>query len=177
MSIERAPPPNCAGCAFWRKLRENEGMCRRLAPEPSHRPEEAAHFPQTHSREWCGEGVAAASLSIGSRCADCVFWRHPDGGLNPVNRGDMPMSWWAHAGIAPATRRAPPPNRGPAPSGAQRRTRIFAPRAWCGNATSPRRRKRQRRNFGRRRYGARSHCLFRSVLNRRGKKPMSLVQV
>lgn len=113
MSIERAPPPNCAGCAFWRKLRENEGMCRRLAPEPSHRPEEAAHFPQTHSREWCGEGVAAASLSIGSPCADCVFWRHPDGGLNPVNRGDMPMSWWAHAGIC--ARHAPRPTSEPGP--------------------------------------------------------------
>ena len=107
MSDPPVPPPNCAGCAFWRKQRENEGVCCRHAPVASNRPEEVAHWPQTHSRQWCGEGVAAAPLSIGSRCADCVFWRHPDGGLNPVNRGDMPMAWWAHAGILRPPRAAP----------------------------------------------------------------------
>ena len=130
MSGERASPLNCAGCAFWRKLRDNEGVCSRHAPEPSYIPEHVAHWPQTHSREWCGEGVVAASLSIGSHCADCTFWRHPDGGLNPVNRRDMPMAWWAHAGIC--ARHAPRPVSTPAlaPSGARRRTRIFAPRVW-----------------------------------------------
>jgi hypothetical protein len=96
------PAPNCAGCAFWRKLRENEGVCCRHAPEPSNRPEEVAHWPQTHSRQWCGEGAAAALRSIGSRCADSVFWRHP--GLNPVNQGDMPMAWWRTPESALASR-------------------------------------------------------------------------
>jgi hypothetical protein len=106
-------PLNCAGCAFWLKQREKEGVCRRHAPETSNRPEQVSHWPETHSWQWCGEGVAAAPLSIGSRCADCVFWRHPDGGLNPVNRGDMPMAWWAHAGIC--ARHAPRPDSEPGP--------------------------------------------------------------
>lgn len=108
MTNPPVPPPNCAGCAFWRKQRENQGLCCRHAPEASNRPEEVAHWPQTLSRQWCGEGVAAAPLSIGSPCVDCVFWRHPDGGLNPVNRADMLMVWWTHAGIC--ARRAPRPD-------------------------------------------------------------------
>jgi hypothetical protein len=107
------PAPNCAGCAFWRRLRESEGLCCRRAPEVSNRPETAAHWPQTHSWQWCGEGIAAAPLSIGSHCADCVYWRRPLGGLNPVNRGDMPMSWWARAGIC--SRNAPRPISEPGP--------------------------------------------------------------
>lgn len=107
------PPQNCAGCAFWHKKIEKEGLCRRHAPEASNRPEEVAHWPQTHSWQWCGEGVAAAPLSIGSRCADCVFWRHLDRGLTPVNRGDMPLVWWTHAGIC--ARHAPHPDSEPGP--------------------------------------------------------------
>ena len=76
-------------------------------------PEQVAHFPQTNSRQWCGEGIAAPSLSLGTRCADCLYWRHPDGGLNPVNRGDMPMAWWARAGIC--GRHAPRPLSEPGP--------------------------------------------------------------
>ncbi len=121
MSGVRASPLNCAGCAFWRKLRDNEGVCSRHAPEPSYIPEHVAHWPQTHSREWCGEGVVAASLSIGSHCADCTFWRHPDGGLNPVNRRDMPMAWWAHAGIC--ARHAPRPVSDPGPRAFWRATK------------------------------------------------------
>ena len=113
MTADRRPPPNCSGCAFWRKLRENEGVCCRHAPTASNRPEEVAHWPQTHSRQWCGEGIAAGPLSIGSRCEDCVYWRHPEGGLNPVNRGDMPMAWWAKAGIC--ARHAPSPISEPGP--------------------------------------------------------------
>ena len=113
MIEEPARPANCAACAFWRKLRENEGVCCRHAPEPSIYPEEVAHFPQTNSRQWCGEGVAAPSLSLGTRCADCLYWRHPDGGLNPVNRGDMPMAWWARAGVC--GRHAPRPLSEPGP--------------------------------------------------------------
>jgi hypothetical protein len=76
-------------------------------------PQRSPHWPQTHGQQWCGEGVTAAPLSIGSRCADCVFWRHPDGGLNPVNRGDMPKVWWTHAGIW--ARHAPRPDSEPGP--------------------------------------------------------------
>jgi len=113
MSDHPVRPANCAACAFWRKLRDHEGLCARHAPQTSIRPEEAAHWPQTHGREWCGEGVAAESISIGFHCADCIFWRRPEGGLNPVNRRDMPMAWWARAGIC--ARRAPHPVQEPGP--------------------------------------------------------------
>ena len=126
-----APAPNCAGCAFWRKQRENEGLCCRHAPEASNRPEEVAHWPQTHSRQWCGEGVAAAQLPIGLRCADCVFWRHPDRGLNPVDRGDMLMAWWTHAGVC--ARHAPRPNSAPGPRGFWRATKDAD---FCGDGVA-----------------------------------------
>ena len=113
MSDPSVRPANCAACAFWRKLREQEGLCSRHAPEPSIRPDEAAHFPQTHNWQWCGEGVAAEPMSIGSRCADCLYWRRPDGGLNPVNRRDMPMAWWAQAGICARHAPRPVPEPGP----------------------------------------------------------------
>ena len=87
---------------------------------PSHRPEEVAHWPLTRSWQWCGEGVEAASLSIGTHCANCVFWRRPDVGLNPVNRGDMPMAWWERAGLC--VRYAPRPVREPGPRGFWRAT-------------------------------------------------------
>ncbi len=121
MSDPAARPANCAACAFWRQIRDSEGVCSRHAPRASIRPEEAAHWPQTHSREWCGEGVAAEALSIGCRCADCRYWRHPDGGLNPVNRGDMPMAWWARAGICAL--HAPYPVSEPGPRAFWRATR------------------------------------------------------
>ena len=113
MSDEIVRPLNCAACAFWRKLRETEGLCGRHAPEASTHPEEAAHWPMTNARQGCGEGVAAASLSIGAHCGDCIYWRSPDGGLNPVNRGDMPRAWWAKAGIC--ARHAPQPISEPGP--------------------------------------------------------------
>ena len=80
MSDHQAAPANCAACAFWRRLRENEGVCTRHAPQTSIHPEEAAHWPQTRSWQWCGEGVAAEALSIGAHCAACIYWRHPEGG-------------------------------------------------------------------------------------------------
>ena len=88
MADQAIRPANCAACAFWRKLRENEGVCARHAPQTSIRPEEAAHWPQTRSWQWCGEGVAAKALSIETHCADCLYWQHPQSGLHPVNRGD-----------------------------------------------------------------------------------------
>jgi hypothetical protein len=113
MGGQAASPASCAACAFWRRLRDTEGLCARHAPETSIRPEEPAHWPQTHSWQWCGEGVAGEPRSIGARCADCIYWRSPEGGLQPVNRGDMPMAWWAHAGIC--ARHAPRPVREPGP--------------------------------------------------------------
>ena len=59
MDDQAARPDNCGACAFWRRLRENEGVCARHAPQTSIRPEEAAHWPQTRGWQWCGEGVAA----------------------------------------------------------------------------------------------------------------------
>jgi hypothetical protein len=105
--------PNCAGCAFWGKLRGREGVCCRHAPKSSHRPEEVAHFPMTHGHQWCGDGSVGLPFSIGCHCVDCVFWRRPELGLNPVNRGDMPMAWWARAGLC--ARQAPQPAREPGP--------------------------------------------------------------
>jgi hypothetical protein len=113
MSEEQVRPANCAACAFWRKFREHEGVCTRHAPEASVRPEEVAHWPQTHSRQWCGEGVAAEALSIGSHCADCAFWSRAEGGLDPVNRRDMPMAWWVRAGICGRHAPRPVPEPGP----------------------------------------------------------------
>ena len=48
MSDQPGRPANCEACAFWRKLREHEGICARHAPETSTHPDEAAHWPQTH---------------------------------------------------------------------------------------------------------------------------------
>ncbi|MDE3174673.1 MAG: hypothetical protein KGM15_01015 [Pseudomonadota bacterium] len=97
---------------FWSQLRLNEGLCRRHPPPSSWRSEEVAHWPQTHSRQVCGEGLVAATRP-GATCARCLFWRRPDGGLNPVDRGDMLKSWWAKAGLC--VRDAPRPTSEPGP--------------------------------------------------------------
>lgn len=131
MTSPLVPAPDCAGCAFWRKQRENEGLCCRHAPEASTRPEEVAHWPHTRSRQWCGEGVAATQLPIRLHCADCVFWRHPDGGLNPVDRGDMQMLWWTHAGVC--ARHAPRPDTAPGPRGFWRATKDVD---FCGDGVA-----------------------------------------
>ena len=120
MSDDPPRPANCGACAFWRKLRESEGVCCRHAPEAAHHPEEVAHWPLTRNWQWCGEGVAAVPLSIGTHCANCLFWRRPDLGLNPVNRGDMPRAWWERAGLC--VLRAPRPAREPGPRGFWRAT-------------------------------------------------------
>ena len=127
-------PANCAACAYWRKLREHEGLCARHAPEASNHPDEPAHFPQTHYWQWCGEGVAAQPMSIGSHCADCVYWRRPENGLHPVNRRDMPMAWWEHAGLC--ARHAPRPVPEP---GARSFWRATAGTDFCAEGISRRR--------------------------------------
>ena len=108
-------PENCGACAFWRKLRVNEGVCCRFAPEATHRPETVAHWPLTRRNEGCGDGAAGPPFSIGAHCATCLHWRRPEQGLNPVNRGDMPLAWWARAGCR--TRHAPRSVREPGPRG------------------------------------------------------------
>jgi hypothetical protein len=97
----------CAGCAYWRHVRDNDGTCRRRAPEASARSEEVAHWPQTRGVQGCGDGAPASSGETDVTCGDCVFWRRPAHGFSPTDRGDMPMSWWLHAGYC--ARHAPTP--------------------------------------------------------------------
>ena len=97
----------CTDCAFWRDDAHGEGLCRRRAPDASARSEEVAHWPQTRSLQGCGDGEAGVAASVGATCGECVFWRRPAHGFNPTDRGDMPMSWWAHAGYC--GRHAPKP--------------------------------------------------------------------
>ena len=89
-------PADCANCVFWRRLREHEGDCRRRAPEPA---PVAPNRSRTGRRPTAINGAATAPSPRRprrARLAPTVFyWRHPEGGLNPVDRGDMPMAWWA----------------------------------------------------------------------------------
>ena len=103
---------SCGQCAFWQWFRDQDGLCRRRAPEATFRAEEVAHWPQTHGRQGCGDGVPAEELQR-VNCADCVFWRRYKGGMHPMNRADMPNSWWARAGIC--ARHAPMPITEPGP--------------------------------------------------------------
>ena len=50
----------CGTCAFWRRLRDGDGVCYRWAPEASTRPETTAHWPLTHQLEGCGDGLMLA---------------------------------------------------------------------------------------------------------------------
>ena len=103
-------PANCAACAYWEQLRQ-AGNCRLHAPNPSVNADEVAHWPQTHGDQWCAQGVAVPAPTPRVRCADCFAWRRPGNGLNPADRGDMPMAWWAAAGYC--ARRAPRPSPEP----------------------------------------------------------------
>jgi len=107
-------PASCAGCAYWQQLREREGLCRRFAPRTSRHSDAVAHWPQTHSRQVCGDGVAV-NAPHGASCAACQYWRSSATGLNPVDRGDMLKSWWARAGHC--VRHAPQPTSEPGPRG------------------------------------------------------------
>jgi hypothetical protein len=103
---------NCGECIHWTKMREQEGVCRRHAPDATRCSDEVAHWPQTHIRQVCGEGLVA-SVRPGASCAACLYWRHPAAGLEPVDRGDMPKAWWARAGLC--VRSAPRPSAEPGP--------------------------------------------------------------
>lgn len=101
----------CAECVYWRQGRDNDGTCRRRAPDASARGEDVAHWPQTRGSQGCGDGAAKTSDSVVATCGDCLFWRRPARGFSPFDRGDMPMSWWAHAGFC--GRHAPKPTSEP----------------------------------------------------------------
>ena len=109
----------CAGCAYWQVVREDEGLCRRHAPDATIRAETVAHWPQTHGHQGCGDGEPAGGARLVS-CAECRFWRRYKGGLHPMNRSDMPNSWWSRAGLC--ARRAPSPSTEPGPRGFWRAT-------------------------------------------------------
>ena len=115
MTDPAKPPDNCGVCAYWRKLREAEGLCCRRAPDAGNQPETAAHWPLTHRSDRCGDGVAGPPFSRGAHCANCRHWMRPEHGLNPVNRGDMPKAWRARAGNC--TRHARRPLHDPGPRG------------------------------------------------------------
>ncbi len=103
---------NCGECVYWRSLQEQIGLCRRRAPGASLRSDEVAHWPLTREREVCGQGRVGVEHACIS-CTSCTYWRRPQTGLNPVDRGDMTMAWWAKAGLC--VREAPAPSSEPGP--------------------------------------------------------------
>jgi len=89
----------CRQCAAWVDLNQRDGTCRRHAPQAGDTPDEVAHWPLTHTDDWCGEGLAATStVQHEVRCEACVYWRRPPDGLFPYGRRDQLSEWWRHAG-------------------------------------------------------------------------------
>jgi hypothetical protein len=89
----------CEGCAFWRRLDQEGGSCRRRAPTPGNRPDEIAHWARTHRDDVCGEW-RAVSLEMRStvKCAECIYWRRSAHGSVPVDSLDQFSDWWKHSG-------------------------------------------------------------------------------
>jgi hypothetical protein len=121
----------CADCAYWEKVREVDGHCRRFAPEAARLAEEVSHWPLTHARQGCGDGETAACATPRVTCAVCIYWRRYKGGLHPMNRSDMPNNWWARAGVC--IRRAPKPAAEPGPRAFWRAT---ADIDFCGEGVA-----------------------------------------
>jgi hypothetical protein len=117
MTLTQAIPAGkgrCDQCALWKITRPpSEGFCLRNAPRPCGAADGIAHWPTTHGRQGCGEFVEADSKPELPACGDCVFWHRPELGLQPVDRGDKPGSWWAQAGLC--VRHAPRPVSEPGP--------------------------------------------------------------
>ena len=137
MTDESTRPANCGACAFWRKLRDNDGVCCRHAPRGRRiHPEQVAHWPQTHRQQWCGEGVVPRRRSRSGRTARIAsIWRRPGTGAPSGQSG-------RHADGVVGVRRdlrppraAPRSEPGPARSGARPWIRIFAPKACRVDAT------------------------------------------
>jgi hypothetical protein len=104
----------CDHCAFWKITRPPlEGFCLRNAPRPCSASDGIAHWPTTHGRQGCGEFTATGSHPKRVACGDCAFWHRPELGLQPVDRGDKPASWWNQAGLC--IRHAPRPVSDPGP--------------------------------------------------------------
>ncbi|MDE2578096.1 MAG: hypothetical protein KGL46_04765 [Hyphomicrobiales bacterium] len=102
----------CADCAYWELVRPNEGWCRRHSPTTPDAADAVAHWPQSHAEQWCGDFVASHRTSAPAiTCESCRFWRQPEAGLQPVDRGDRIASWWSNAGLC--HRDAPKPNAAP----------------------------------------------------------------
>ncbi len=110
----------CDHCVFWKMARPSEGWCLRRAPKAAGEADRIAHWPTTHGQQGCGEFMAAGSAVHMVACADCGYWCSPSQGLQPVDRGDKLLSWWAHAGQC--RRHAPQPQSEPGPRGFWRAT-------------------------------------------------------
>jgi hypothetical protein len=113
------PAVTCTECVYWRQSPDKGGLCRRRAPDATVRAEQVAHWPHTEPQQGCGDGVAGTA-DRADACASCSFWRRYPGGMHPMNRGDMPNQWWAHAGLC--MRHAPKPAIEPGPRGFWRAT-------------------------------------------------------
>ncbi len=110
---------NCAGCAFWRRQRAEQGTCHRHAPRPSYREQQVAHWPETRPTQVCGEHVPIG-IRTATTCTNCRFWKRPELGMSPLNKGDMFQAWWEKAGAC--VRMAPSPIGDPAPRAVWRAT-------------------------------------------------------
>ncbi|MBV8473111.1 MAG: hypothetical protein JO234_06800 [Hyphomicrobiales bacterium] len=88
----------CSDCAYWQRWRDQDGTCHRRAPVASAHGEEVAHWPQTRASQGCGDGARKTADRVGAICGECVFWRRPAHGFSPIDRRDMPATWWTHAG-------------------------------------------------------------------------------
>lgn len=101
----------CAACAFWDQSAAQRGLCRHGAPSTGERPDTIARWPATGPQERCGDAVPAGDAAI-VRCGGCRYWwPNPNGGLNPLDRGDERLAWWREAGHC--LRHAPRPGADP----------------------------------------------------------------
>jgi hypothetical protein len=104
----------CHVCAFWEHSENDDGRCRRHPPPAAGEVDEVAHWPLTHSRDSCGEGIPAAPGKIRYvRCASCDYWHSSPGGIEPMQRRDQPMTWWRQAGRCVRLAPLPSPEPGP----------------------------------------------------------------
>ncbi len=89
----------CESCVFWEHLSNRDGLCRRHAPNAARSIDEIAHWPLTYAENSCGEGLAVeTSKRRLIDCQRCIYWRHPAGGIDPMQRSDQLAGWWREAG-------------------------------------------------------------------------------